>query len=142
MKVLICSEKHGTNLYDASTPEALAEASIHVLKDRMDQGWYWRDDDDHPTPITDEEIEALPEAYKAQAKKDQARDRRRIKEGIAANVFYDEVKRVIDEHDTSSITLGRGKYERQVPVAWDLLDSRSDYEYEHVEVETVWQPEG
>ena len=141
MKVLVWKDKHGTSYYDASTPEALAESALNVLGTMMDIGYYYREEKEFEVPITDEEIEAMPLKYRDHARKDQSYAKRSILDAKENNDFYDEVKRVLAEHDMSTVTIGRGKHERQVPIAWNLLDSRSDYEYEYVSLEDVWQPE-
>lgn len=140
MKIIVWEDKHGTSLYDASTLEVWAESSIEILRTMMDNGYYYLDEYTGEPPLTDGQIDALPDQYKETARRDQAAAIRRIKETKENNDFYREVERVIREHDTGSFTLGSRGREREIPIAWDLLDQRSDYEYEHVSVETVWQP--
>lgn len=45
---------------------------------------------------------------------------------------YQEVLRVVDEHDLSFVTYRSGRKE---PLAWKLVELRSDHEYEGVSLE-------
>jgi hypothetical protein len=121
--------------------ESWAESSVEILT-QMDQEWGFYQHSDlkrfASEELAEEEIETLPEPYRSDAR---AKRTRRIREEKAArenNEFVDTVHRVIQEHNTSIITIGRGHYAREVPLAWELLCERRDYEYEKVDLETIW----
>jgi hypothetical protein len=149
--IIICEEKHDTAYWDASTPEQFAESALAILTWRWNDGYWYHDPDSDglgssewaekereqrrkALAMTVEEISALPESaqkaingLRARAKRESAEDRRHRE-------WYTRAKRVVAEQDTSTVTVGRGRFAREVPEAWVLLEERSDHEYEHVEL--------
>lgn len=49
----------------------------------------------------------------------------------------EEIQRVVEEEDTSIITIGKNLYAREIPLAWSILHSRRDAEYEYVAIVEV-----
>lgn len=164
-QIIIAHEKHGTFHFDASTPELLAENALKILTERWNQGYWYSDPDDDGLGTSDwadkrreeyakalalepEEIEALPEdARKAvlhlrqDAKRDSEYD-------IKHRKWYERAKAVVEAQDLSCYLYGdrktartkagkEGRYEREVPKAWSLLEERNDHEYERVELEDL-----
>lgn len=146
MRVIVCHEKHGERYYDASTTETLAASALQILTDRWEEGYWYNDPREYYTEekmrtYTPEEIEALPSnelKVRAEQQNRRAKDNQRQFDRDLA--FYEQVQRVVEQQDLSTRTVGRGRYEREVPIAWDLLQERSDYEYERVELVDVQVP--
>jgi hypothetical protein len=138
-RVLVWNGKHDREYFDASTPEILAESCLELIRKMDSQGWYVIEE--LYEEESDEVIEALPEPYKAEALKKKADVVSRNKELTRSNETILAMRRAVDDHDVSLATRGAGRHERTLPTAWSLLQSRSDYEYEHVSLESVWSPE-
>jgi hypothetical protein len=129
--VLIVHEKHGTRIFDASTDELLAKASIKIIAERL--ALY---EPLKPQPIdvlTEEQIAALPERLQ-----ENERDRlRRSKVDLAYYkedlLFYAEAKRIVEERDL-------GVHAKStLPIAYRILRSRwcEGHEYEEVQLEEL-----
>jgi hypothetical protein len=102
------------------------------------RGYYYIDEDGLVAPEY-VDAETLPEPYRAQALKDNARNKERYDEAVANNEQVTEIHRIIAENDRSMRVYGAGtKRERCVPKAWEILEQRSDYEYEGVRLDSVW----
>jgi hypothetical protein len=143
IRIIVHNGKHATDCYDASTPEAWAASCVELLR-RMDydgRGAYqiWPEGLAEPEYV---EAELLPEPYRTQALKDNDYKKLRYEEARDNNERVTEIHRIITENDRSLFVYGAGtKRERSVPIAWEILDQRSDYEYEGVRLETVWSEE-
>jgi hypothetical protein len=134
-RILVCREKHGTWYYDVSTNEQLHKTSVHILKERLEQGWYGPFYDKAPEStlgVSEEEIEAMPEgeAKKALQKllADYKRELGRHKEEQA---FLEEVDQAIK----SKFNPDAKRFVRDF--AWGILEGRSGYEYEEIRLESV-----
>lgn len=154
--VIICEEKHSTNYWDATSPEAAAKSALAILTERWNQGWWYNDpsedglgtsewadkvraDNKRAMEMTKEQYDALPEV----AQKHVLALRKRIKQERAYaqeyQVWYDAAKKVVTEKDSSVIVIGKGRYKRYSSPAFELLYQRSDHEYESVSLETLLQ---
>jgi hypothetical protein len=144
MQIVIAEEKHATRYLDASDDQALARSALKLLTERLQAGYWYHEPEVlfEPAPgeelLTQEQVDALP----TQALRDQeaAKVTRAGRRGRAEQDYrrwYDEVKRFVETKDLSMVTVGRGRFERLVPKVWLLLEERSDYEYESVELEGV-----
>lgn len=137
MQILVATEKHYTDYWDASTQEALAASSLAILKQRFEEGyWYYRYEPKILTPDTapkradQSQEEWLAKIEKSNAKEQRTADRE--------NEWYDEVEKLVKgEIPNHTVTIGANKFARKMPLSWWLLSQRADYEYERVELETV-----
>jgi hypothetical protein len=158
MRILIARDKHETRYLNASTVEAWAASSLQLLRERLEQGWYWapKDDEDglgtsewadrrrveiaEAMALTDEQIEALPGRLRHEVLKERAQARQSIADAAHARAWVKEVTALVRNKDMAMVTVGRGRWERQEPKAWTYLYDRSDHEYEGVEVIDVEEP--
>lgn len=63
-KLLVVEEKHGTRSYDVSTPDKLFKASLELVNQRVDNGYYYLGEIgelEYDLGLTEEEINKLPE---------------------------------------------------------------------------------
>lgn len=124
-QIIVAKEKHGTRYFDASTPELLAESAFKLLKERWDSDWYYYDAPPEGKDIlSEEQIAALPTERLRFSESEKRK--RYLRE------FYnwqDDQKEYLAIKDCVENNL-KNK-------AWKLLQSRSDYEYENVELETL-----
>lgn len=139
MQILVATEKHSTEYWDATTPEALAASSLAILKQRFEDGyWYHRYE---PRLVDfDEAVKNSGESYgDFIARLERHNDREQARADVA-NQWYDQVEQLCKgEIDNHMITVGGGRFARQEPLSWWLLQTRSDYEYEDVQLETLRQ---
>jgi hypothetical protein len=149
-RLIYTNEKHGRFLYEADTDEQWSAQALQILSKRFSECWYY----DPLAPIdpctvegyperekllalTKEEFDKIPtEALKSQVSSQIAAAKAEIKFDKQLSEWYQKAKKVVDEQDLSMITVGKGKWERQVPIAWYLLDQRTDGEYEQVTLVT------
>jgi hypothetical protein len=151
-KIVIFKEKHGDYYYDASTPEIFNKVALAVLRERFEAGyWYYGPSELTPlsaedqaiADLTDEQVEALPEALKETT----ATKRNRILRGVRARqAEYDRDKQWMDtlqellalpveEALVHEIEVGnRG---RKALTATSFITERADYQYEGFEVEEL-----
>lgn len=128
-KILIFKEKHSNRYFDASTVEAHSAACLKILKERLEEG-YWYDPGDPPDKediLSEEQISSLPTEILKRAESE--RRKRYLRE--LAN-YEEEVKFVEDAKDAIANNKGR--------LAYKLLMWRRDGEYERFyeeELETV-----
>lgn len=153
MRILVEHGKHGTDYYDASDDDKLADAAFYILCRNFRDGWYPLPSEAEIQPsgtvVTDEQIEALPsDALKKLARQENSRIWGNLRWNQAQANFYNEVQALIEGVDAGTVdphqmvALGRGRHERRSPWAWELLRQRKDSEYERVElVETVAIPD-
>lgn len=145
-KIIVCDEKHGDVYWRADTPEQWAASSLAILTERWNQGWWYhrpkepaqRDtDEQNASNMTKEQIAALPRD--AQLVIRRLRKRMQIQQAAyqMESEWYDRAEKCVADQDRSMVTIGRGKYAHDEPVAWQLLQDRSDYEYERVTLETL-----
>lgn len=125
-QILIAKEKHGTRYFDASTPELLAKSAFKLLKERWNDGyWYYLDDPPEDKDVlSEEQIAALPTAS---LKNSESQKRKQY-----LRQFYDW------QRDQKEYLAIKDCVENNLKnQAWKLLQNRSDYEYENVELETL-----
>lgn len=63
--VLLCYNKHSTEVFDATSREAVLSSSLSILKERIEFGFYAEPDEgylDYKPELTEVEIEALPQS--------------------------------------------------------------------------------
>ena len=128
-RILIATEKHDTWHFDATTNAQLGAAALYLVKERFGQnGTYagWEPDDSPPQPpelgLTEAQLEALPDDSPVKIAGQQA-----VSNCERATAAW---KRDIAQADAikQCIAAGDGR------MAWQVLCSRRDYEYEHVEL--------
>lgn len=153
-KMIVYHGKHSTDYWDATTPELFAASALQILTENFNYGWYYKPDEPKPYTaelITAESVNALPDGPVKQAaisehnrqRAQVDRYKRDLRDYNEALSWYNEAKRVVEEKDLSSTVLTNrrtGKVIREIPCAWKLLEQRSDYEYERVELETLHMP--
>lgn len=125
-QILIAKEKHGTRYFDASTPELLAESAFKLLKERWDDGyWYFLDDPPEDKEVlSEEQIAALPtESLRNQESQKRKSFLREQRDWEYLAKEYRAIENCV-----------KNKLKDK---AWKLLQNRSDYEYENVELEEL-----
>lgn len=117
-KILVVEDKDGRAYFDASSPILLAKASMRILRERFEEGWY---------------VEHDPEDFEA------VRDTPRHREMLAENAWYARAFQLVQENDLDSkYEWGEGCRRKVEPMAWHLLKQRANYEYERVSLESVY----
>jgi hypothetical protein len=147
-RILVAHEKHGTYYYPATTLDELSRSALTLLTERLQNGTY-RDPGESPwisdetkdaLAMSEETIAALPERMAKEVKRLRQQARRRQLEHDDDRETYERIKRFVDAADpTVMVRYGKNK-DKISPLAWGLLDARSDYEYERVELETLETP--
>lgn len=157
-QVITCHEKHDTPIWDATTPEAFAASALAILTERWRDGYWYHDPDADglgtsewaearraeiaaALALTKEEIDKLPASarqsilgLRGQARSESEHERQH-------RDWYARARTCVEEQDDGLVTVGGGRWEHQIPVAWQLLEERSDHEYERVELVTLEQAE-
>lgn len=128
-RILIAAERHGTRYFDASTDVKLAQACCKLLRERLAALYY----DPGPAPtaetIGDAVIAGLPPDVQVTANRHNmllAADRKQHAKAVS---FLSLVQEVL----AAPQILRSGKQVR----AWSLLRSRTDHQYEAVELEEL-----
>lgn len=163
-KIITVYEKHGDYHFDASTSEAFAKNALKILTERWEDDWYDDPNDDglgygewankrreqyaKACALTEEQIEALPDDARKSVKAMRMNAKKETEYDKKHREWYERAQAVVKEQDLGCYTYGdrrtcrtkagkEGRYERQVPKAWALLEERSDHEYERVELQDL-----
>lgn len=157
MNIIVCDEKHEPVYWDATTPEAFARSALAILTERWTADGYWYRDPDsdglgdsewavkrreeqaQALAMSKEEIAKLPLPARQAVFSLRNAARRESAEDVRHREWYARAKACVEAQDLGLITVGRGKWARELPVAWDLLCERSDHEYEHVALVALQQ---
>jgi hypothetical protein len=147
--VLVEDGKHGRVTHSANTPEEFAAACFNIVKERVEQG-YWYDEwpvPDKPFDVLDaDQIASLPEDQQVRAKRKADAYRREVREAQANNDVVKRAKELVAANDQTLIprVLRPGTPEEKLlgyeTNASRVLDQRKDYEYERVDLETLRVP--
>lgn len=134
--LLVFKEKHGTSYYHADNEAQLFAIALTVVRDRYEQGyWYGSEKDIEATRVEqsvrmaklnglrDELAKQTHETVVRALKRDRDELEREINDNVEAIRFFDMAKRAVDE--------------RNGGLAWELLQDRSQYEYERFERERI-----
>ena len=113
--ILVVNEKHGTRYFDVTTEDRLAKVALYLLKSRFDAGWYPEPEPIPPLDFTEADIEKMPKSMWVEARARLSRHKHVLRQH---REDYDEIKQAIDNKD--------GK------LAFSILQSHDDYEYESV----------
>lgn len=139
MNILVCQEKHATVYWRADNPQEWAHSSLAILTRRWNDGyWYYEPEMPERPDHKPEDIKTIQDTEYRQILEQRWKwYQAALAEWNSANDWYSRAKAVVEKQDTSCVTIGSGKWSRQEPKAWVLLNERSDYEYEYVEIETL-----
>lgn len=136
MRILIVKEKHGDYYYDVSTDELLHKVCCKILKSRLDEGWYGKNELISDTYVKDKlglsekEIRALPEGViKIEALADLDMTRQQEKDIRCCHSFIKDVEQCLKTPYDPNAKQGKRMW------AWGLLQGRSKHEYEYVELD-------
>ena len=126
VRILVAHEEYGDRYMRAGDLQELHNSCKKLLAERLENGYY-NAHKPKEEALTDEQIDALPERLKEDAIT-QNRYLKRDWENYEWQVSF--LSKVED-------VLSRGTIEmhRKYPVSYCLLDQRSDYEYERIELE-------
>lgn len=112
--VLVTKEKSGDYYYDVSTPALRNRAFYLLLKERMDQNWYWvLDDPREANPQLEEEIrameqlltdDALPAELRPNAKQNIARKKAQLEEYEESARWWKRAQKVLSLPEQDGIT--------------------------------------
>lgn len=151
-RIIVFEEKHGNRYFDASTDEQLARACVKILKERANM-WYYREYDKgvdakfskqelETLALTDEEVAALPELLRADVEQKISRLKRKkaayVRNKAEEDKWFNNLELIItlpeDEAAKLTETSPSG---RERSVAYDLIQSRGDGEYEGYSIENL-----
>lgn len=124
MKILVTYEKHGNRYFDANTPESLGKASLKILKERMNDGYYYLG-----TPPNNNDILSLELIQELPSRLQESEKARR-------NTFLSEEKRYNQsKRDFDALTkmIADGDWKN----AYKCLRFYSGGEYERMSLEDV-----
>ena len=138
--IMVVKEKHGIGYFDVSTPERLHKAAVHILKQRLKIGWYGEEKE-----LTSRSNELIKERSHLERELELTQDdevRAFINDrlGRVKNDFWyakegadflNKVQKIINDTSVESI---------EKLFAWNLLYSRTDYQYERVQIEKALKP--
>lgn len=122
--VVVCKEKHGTRYFVVESDEELFRTSLVILRGRLKGGWYYEPGEPPPKPdFSKEDVEKMPASLRnsALSKLKEHEDSMKYWKDVAS--CWEAVNQAAAEAD------GR--------LAWEVLDGRSDHEYEYVGLEPV-----
>jgi hypothetical protein len=149
MQVIVCDEKHGDFLWDASTLERWAASALSILTERFTSGdWYTEPALAKTEARADELRRLIEQTTDEYLKSDLQRRLVSVERDLHYErdhaAWYAEAKRVVDEQDVSfseGRRLGQTKklLPKGWPVAWALLHHRREHEYERVRLDDVRQ---
>jgi hypothetical protein len=136
-QIIVLHGKHEPGYYDASTPDLWARSCLEIMRELDEDGYYWTNDEDEDFVPVD--TENIPSPYKEEAERDNRRGRARVAAVKEANALVLAIKECLATADTSMVvTTNRRNVFGEEPKAWQLLVRRSDYEYERVELISLW----
>jgi hypothetical protein len=155
-KLIIFKEKHGDDIYDASTNEALWRACAAKVRERYREGWYY-EPDESDSPMRPESQELLemadaltPEAYAALGevtrgkiegiRQSQKRAQQRYLQELKD---WEDIERVAQSktlEEAASLTYQNSKG-KEFNLAFRIIQDRSLGEYEEYEIVNVSEPE-
>ena len=161
-KIIIFSGKHGDNIYDASTSEAVARACASELRERFNSGWFG--EPSKPEPLSDENqslvntspeiLEGLPKSIGEPLLKKRARLIRDVR-GQQVNYEnelkeWEEIFKLVSApslEEAAAMTIDytytlstKEVKTRVMNLAKWLIDGRSDFEYEDYSIEPLSIP--
>ena len=129
-EILVWHTKHGTYYYDASSCSRMRAACLEILKERMATGWYFYDPGEPPVaPMAKEDMERMlkddhtPEIIKQAMKDTWKKYARAAREYNEDKEMWDRIVEAIENNDSDA--------------ACRIILDRSDYDYEHVEIQSV-----
>lgn len=133
-RVLVEFGKYG-NAYWNATGDRLFPVALEILKTRVTNGAIisaktaakWRDEEATPE-LTEEQIDALPAGKIKKAAETQRRN------ALSQRVEYDEMIRQANQVTQALAT-------QDGVLAWIILSSRSDNEYEKIELQVLVDPD-
>lgn len=155
-RILVFREKHAHRYFDASTDELTAKACVKILRERMNDGyWYSREyekaekllsaDEKSVMILTDEQLEILPQAMRDQISEKRAIIKRKQKSYLRNKALEDSwfaaAEKLMEgpvEEAAKLTTEGMDGWGRRVqPLAKAVLEARGDGEYEGFEFENL-----
>ncbi len=123
-KLLILYEKHGEAYYHIANDEALFATALMILTGRLNSTyWYYNPSDEKPeapAELTTEALEKLPTSLQAEGKKLLARYKRELCDWQENMETFAMIQKAVSDKDGQ--------------LAWQVLQERSDHEYERVEL--------
>lgn len=149
--IVIFKEKYGKRYFDASTPEALGLACVKVLKERAEAGYFYYREYEADGPkfdketqealaLNDEQLAVIPETLRAELQRKRDRAKRSVtiyeQRKQQENEWFDNLQKIIDlpAKEAAALTYVNQRNGRTYNLAYDLLNVRSDYQYEEFEV--------
>lgn len=155
-RVIIFREKYGERYFDASDNQKLARACAVILKQRVEEGYWYHREYDGEFPLnseeqklaafTDAQVEALPEPFLSETKKKRAaiQKRRAVWEREKKNedAWFTALEKVIsvapeDAHQFTTDDAEGFKQRNPAPLALAVIDYRADGEYEGYDLENL-----
>lgn len=125
-RILIVHEKHGIRYFDTSTDELLDKACKHILKERLDNGYYNLHSKVEPV-VEEFDLTKIPESLHKQAKANHEHQKSMRAQWREDQDFLQQVK---DTLASTTILMWR-----KFPKSYALLDERSAYEYERIQLD-------
>lgn len=138
-KVLMWEHKHGTSLYDASTPEALDAAAVQVIRELLQLQYIYEPYEPHLpedyVELSKVDLEKLDETARKLLEKQVQTARSELQRLTSEYKYeredYDEATKIVEAGKTEISDNGS-------PASWRFLQRRSGYEYELFSLVKVW----
>jgi len=142
--IIVFHEKHGDAYYEASTPELIARSCSKVLRARVADGyWYFRNfsgdsvlskENQEIVDLTEAQLAALPASMRSAMIARRAKLVEQVEElqneKEEEDQWFEDVDLVLSASDEDSYKLHKN-------LAYELLESRKDAEYEDFEIYKV-----
>lgn len=125
-KILVVKEKHGNRYFDITAEGQLGRVALFLLQQRLDEGWYPEPCEPEAPDFTADDIPGMPEALKKGA-------------AILFEQYQQELLTYRQERAEYN-QIQKALAEKNLRMAASALLSRSDYEYEDVQVVECEEP--
>jgi hypothetical protein len=150
-KIIKFTEKHDEVIYDASTPELLKKAHLHILRERFEQdGFYTRpslswmtDEISELLDVADETASVLPARIQEEIQRAKRLHAANLKEFEEEKIWWSELERVLslpveealNATHVSNRILRNGEFAQREhnAILW-LANARRNHEYEGWEI--------
>lgn len=126
-QLIVVKEKHDNGYYLVNDVEAVWRWALAILKERLDQRWYYKPDEPKlREEVPDDVMDKLPESLRKKAKDDKQSNKSNMKRYQRDMEVWNDIHTALTEQNGA--------------LAFKVLDDRKDHEYEGFTFETLEVP--
>ena len=134
MKILVLHEKSGNRYFGIRSDEQLYNTCAVILKERLEEDYWYTAEEPEPLGLSKEEIDKLPKGeIKAEALSMYKKYKEALKLYLKEHKFFEEAKKAIKTHYNPMIV--NNAHKKLYP--YHLLIGRNSYEYERISLEEL-----